>query len=285
MNKVWHLFPPVIRRPLRKWWYRYNHRRNRRRRDANTDVFIVSFPKAGRTWLRVMVGKALCDHFGLPEDGMLQLKLQTELAGLPLTDLTHDYSDPAYGARFDRQPSSKQEYRGKKVIFLIRDVKDLVVSNYFQVTKRDEHYDGDIHDFVRDDRYGARKIIAYYNIWHRNRDVPEQFLLISYEQMHRDPAAVVTTVLELMGVRDIDPKLVADAVEFSRFEKMRKLEASGAFRGAEMKPADQRDPESFKTRKGKVGGYREYLNDEDVRFIDRAIEQMGCPFLAEVADK
>src|SRR5262245_55186961 len=51
---------------------------------------IVSFPKCGRTWLRVMVGKALCDRYGLDESVMLDEFKVTEAAGIIPTLYTHD---------------------------------------------------------------------------------------------------------------------------------------------------------------------------------------------------
>jgi hypothetical protein len=47
---------------------------------------------------------------------------------------------------------------------------------------------------------------------------------------------------------------------------MQKLEAAGAFDSNILHPGDVRDPESFKVRRGKVGGYREYLSFEDQKY-------------------
>jgi hypothetical protein len=57
-----------------------------------------------------------------------------------------------------------------------------------------------------------------------------------------------------------------EALEFSRFENMQKLEAAGAFDSNILHPGDVRDPESFKVRRGKVGGYREYLSFGDQKY-------------------
>ncbi len=60
---------------------------------------------------------------------------------------------------------------------------------------------------------------------------------------------------------------------------MRRFEESGVL-GAKpvMTPGNRFDPESFKTRRGKVGGYREYLSQEDVAFIDDIEERVENPF-------
>jgi hypothetical protein len=40
-----------------------------------------------------------------------------------------------------------------------------------------------------------------------------------------------------------------------------------------MMPRDKDNPDSFKVRKGKVGGYRDYFTDEEVAAIDRRLAE------------
>ncbi len=70
-------------------------------------------------------------------------------------------------------------------------------------------------------------------------------------------------LLAVLGEAKPDATIFQEALEFSRFENMQKLEAAGAFDSNILHPGDVRDPESFKVRRGKVGGYREYLSAED----------------------
>jgi len=39
-----------------------------------------------------------------------------------------------------------------------------------------------------------------------------------------------------------------------------------------------RDPESFKVRRGKVGGYREYLSPEDLDYAADALRELDARF-------
>ncbi|TIP61683.1 MAG: hypothetical protein E5X55_36270 [Mesorhizobium sp.] len=41
-----------------------------------------------------------------------------------------------------------------------------------------------------------------------------------------------------------------------------------------MQPRDPDDPESFKVRKGKVGGYLDYLSTDDVAFCDDVLARL-----------
>jgi hypothetical protein len=42
-----------------------------------------------------------------------------------------------------------------------------------------------------------------------------------------------------------------------------------------LRPGRAGNEASYKTRKGEVGGYREHLSDEDVRFIDERVAGLG----------
>ena len=56
------------------------------------------------------------------------------------------------------------------------------------------------------------------------------------------------------------------------------MEAAGAFDSKILRPGDVRDPESFKVRRGKVGGYREYLSVEDQEYAAAALTQLDPRF-------
>ena len=89
----------------------------RRLRDhSQTDVYIVSFPKAGRTWLRVMVGKAPVDSYELPEDLLLNTFVLTTRARILATRFTHDGSSIVEGRGPHDLLRSKRKYRNKKVL-------------------------------------------------------------------------------------------------------------------------------------------------------------------------
>ncbi|MDB9313868.1 hypothetical protein PN462_12215 [Spirulina sp. CS-785/01] len=56
------------------------------------------------------------------------------------------------------------------------------------------------------------------------------------------------------------------------------MEKTNQFNEEIMQSANQQDTESSKVRKGKVGGYAEYLSQDDIEYIDNAIARLGCPF-------
>ena len=55
---------------------------------------------------------------------------------------------------------------------------------------------------------------------------------------------------------------------------MQKMEKEGAFRGDHRLTAtDTNDKDSFKMRKGKVGGYKEHLTKADIEYINDEIQK------------
>lgn len=250
-------------------------------RKPGTQVYILSYPKSGRTWLRLLIGKAICDRYNLPESLMIDTYRLTSQAGLLRTHFSHDYSSILSGFPYDRMPTDKSEYANLKVLFVYREIKDVLVSSYFQATKRTGRFDGPISDFIRSDLYGVKKIVTFYNSWYEQQHVPQAFMSLSYEAMHANPQAALRQTLAFMGMTEIEEGLLETAVSFAAFNNMKKLETSGFFQDDKMRPADAKDAESFKVRKGKVGGYAEYLSPADIDYIDQTVAKMGCPFILE----
>jgi hypothetical protein len=255
---------------LRRRWFR-----------KEPDVYIVSFPKSGRTWLRVLLGKALVDQCQIQDDRLILETYKLSLiAGILPTKVTHDDAATMQAVRWQELESSKARYRSKKVLFLIRDPRDVAVSCFFQASQREQVYQGSLGEFLRDDRYGVRKIVTFCTIWHANRYVPREFRLLRYEDMVANPVASLAQALEFIGVRGLQEALLQRAVEFARFENMRKLEASNYFDRRMLQPAIPSHQDSYKVRKGKVGGYRDYFSAQDLAEAEKIIADQGSPFTA-----
>jgi hypothetical protein len=246
---------------------------------GDAQAYIVSYPKSGRTWLRALVGKALCDHYGLSEDLLLDTYNLTGQAGVLKTRFIHDRTDLLVGLHYRRLPRRKPGFRRRKVALLLRDPRDLMVSCYFQATKRINVFHGSISEFIRSDRYGIRKYAHFVNTWYANQLVPRDFLLLTYEDIHADPHGVLCQLLAFLGAPDVSDSTLEAAVAYASFDSMKKLEAKDRFDSDKLRPADSGDPESYKVRKGKVGGYKAYLSEDDVATINGIVAQVGCPFL------
>ena len=245
---------------------------------SQPEIYIISYPKTGRTWLRVLIGKTLSDMNRLPEEKILQTEFMTKASGLPRVTLTHDGSAMIKHKHYTELSSDKKKYRNKKVLLLGRDIKDTLVSAYFQATKRINVFDGTISEFIRNERYGAIKFITFYTQWYENRNVPQDFLFVSYEDMSADTGKVLDRVLKFLGASHITDVHIQEAVNYSSFEKLKKAEQENRFNSGMLSPGKTEDPESFKIRKGKVGNYNEYLPSDDIEYIDALLTKSGFDF-------
>jgi alcohol sulfotransferase len=85
-------------------------------------------------------------------------------------------------------------------------------------------------------------------------------------------------MLDFMQV-DATETQVNAAVDYSSYENMKKMEGSQQLRlaGGRMMPRDKDNPDSFKVRRAKVGGYRDYFTDEEVATIDARLAETLAP--------
>jgi hypothetical protein len=247
------------------------------REHANTDVYVVSYPKSGRTWLRMMLCGVYAGRAGVPATDLTVLTRGRQ-CGLPNLHFTHDGAAMAGKARTATQLNhNKRKYRAKKVAFLARDVRDTLTSSYFHATKRIKVFSGTPSEFVRSETFGAAKLITFLNQWAAARTVPRAFLLVRYEDLKRDTPGELRRLLEFLSVKPTEAEVRA-AVEASSLENMRKLEQAGAVNSPAMRPADAADANSYKVRKGVVGGHTELFSAEDIAFLNEKIMRELDPF-------
>jgi hypothetical protein len=265
-------------------WTRRNFS-SRARELSGGHAIILSVPKSGRTWLRAFLCAYFCRRFGL------EFTLRTgryDLPGFPRVVFSHDlFEHRTKGDRWDRIRGKylvpRRELSRAKVILLARDPRDCFVSLYLQLTRRDpnaplELRQRTVSEMLRDEKLGMRAIIGTMNHWINEFSERDNFTLVRYEALRASPAEHFRDLLTVLGESAPDATIFQEALEFSRFENMQKLEAAGAFDSNILHPGDVRDPESFKVRRGKVGGYREYLSRDDQEYAASALEELDQRF-------
>ena len=67
-------------------------------------------------------------------------------------------------------------------------------------------------------------------------------------------------------------------MRFTQFGNMKKLEAAGAFDSKILQTRDKQDPESANVRRGKVGGFTDYLSTEDQAYAAETMRELDPRF-------
>ena len=249
----------------------------RRLRDA--DAAVVSFGKAGRTWLRVMLSHYYKVRNGLDTEMLIEFdNMHRRDRGIPKLMFTHDN----YLGDWTGNGRSKADYRDRPGVLLVRHPADTAVSQYHQWRHRmrphkkllnqypPEGEDLSLYDFVMGDRGGVPRITAFMNDWARALPELARSMVVRYEDLRTDTARELGRILDFVGTPG-DSKAVQDAVDYAAFERMRARESEGAETegaGGRLTAGDRSNPDSFKTRRAKVGGWRDDVTDDEARMID-----------------
>ena len=121
---------------------------------------------------------------------------------------------------------------------------------------------------------GLPRIIRFLNDWAGELDNFKDILVVRYEDLRSDPEIHVNRLMTFLG-EDVSADAINGAVDFASVKKMRKMESENYFwrSGSRVQAKDPSNPHSFKVRKAKVGGYRDYFDDEQIATLDAIVDE------------
>ena len=125
---------------------------------------------------------------------------------------------------------------------------------------------------------GLESILAFYAVWAREMPKVRAVHLIGYEGLRAETEKTLAGVLEFLGT-PASPEQVKDAVEYAAFENMRRIEETRTFwrSGKRMVAGEKGNPDSYKVRRAKVGGWRDYFSEEQAAAIDARVDAELAP--------
>jgi len=228
------------------------------------DVFLVSYPKSGNTWTRFLIAnlvypekhpdfaninELIPDPEGISKRHLDQLPRPRYLK-------SHQYFDPRY----------------PKIIHIVRDPRDVVLSEYyFDIKRRAIPDDFPLDKFVS--RFVSGELNHPYGTWAENtatwfytRGQSPRLLLVTYEALQSEGARQMAKIAEFIGV-PADPARIAFALEQSSADRMRELEKKQGHLWSSTKQTRQDKP--F-VRSAKAGGWKNELSESSVAEIESA---------------
>ena len=269
----------ILPKATRAACYGWVKGRHEFRKLRQADYVIVSFPQSGRTWLRTMLTRFFQERYGIDEMRLLGLKNLNKLdPRIPKVFFTHDHYIRDYTGHRD----SKVDFADKQIVLLVRDPRDVAVSSYHSLKYRPNPTRKGLNVIEADGanapapfeymQFRAGWAVDFMNSWQSELADGARRLLVRYEDLRAEPAVHLRRVLEFLGAAPTDAE-IADAVAFASFDNMRKLEESAAFGSDDRRivPGEASNPDSFKVRRGKVGGYRDYLSAEQADALDQLV--------------
>jgi len=229
------------------------------------DTFVVSYPRSGNTWTRFLVANLLhpdepanfANIERLVPDSEAQSCKYFKSIPRPRVIKSHQYFDPRF----------------KKVIYIVRDPRDVALSYYDFQRKYRQIEDGYplskyVNDFV-----GGHLSSADWGTWGENvgswvatRQKHPGFLLLRYEDMVVDTERESAKIAVFMGLEP-SRQLLANTIDLSSAERMRGLEK---IQGSEWVSTKNKRSDIPFIRTASSGGWRNLLPPDAIAAIESA---------------
>jgi hypothetical protein len=242
------------------------------------DTFLVSFPKSGNTWARFQIGNLLSPnkpvtfeniHAVVP-DPEATPKRDLDRVPRPRVIKSHECFEPRY----------------PRIIYLVRDPRDVVVSQYHYHRKCRK-----IEDGYPMDKFVARFLAGQtcpHGSWGENvgswlmaRRSDPRFLLVRYEDMISEGPRELGRISSFLGLASTQDA-VSRAAERSSADRMRKMEKAQADLCTLTK--DSRQDLPF-VRAAGSGGWSKNLSEQNVADIETAwaplMRYLGYPLTTQ----
>lgn len=216
------------------------------------DVYVVSYPKSGNTWMRFLLANLL--H---PESPTTFQNVDIRIPEI------YNYSDRALRSLSRPRILKSHEafdFRYPKVIYIVRDPRDVAVSKYHWIRKWRGIPDGyPMEEFV------SRWILAEFDrylkagswadnvlSWLAMRGGALSFLLVRYEDVIGNTLGELRRIASFLGT-DCTEASLSRAIELSSADRMRSLEKAESRHWHDTRQTRQDIP--F-VRKAGAGGWR-----------------------------
>ncbi|XP_024425804.2 sulfotransferase 2A1-like isoform X1 [Desmodus rotundus] len=210
-------FPTTTVGDLRSWGNQFVVR--------DEDVIILSYPKSGTNWIREMIN--LIHTKGDPT--WVQSTVMWERSPWVETqiglDILENQKDPRfYISHLPIQFFPKSFFKSKaKGIYIMRNPRDIIVSGYHfwkavKATRNPDSFEEYFQWFIQGNvAFGSW--FDHVRGWLQMKG-KENFLLISYEELHQDTRASAERVSQFLGVK-LNPEELSSVLKNVSFQAMR----------------------------------------------------------------
>ena len=179
------------------------------------DVFIVSYPRSGNTWLRFFVANLIA-----PDEKITFRNIENYV---PSIYKSADTLDAREGRRFIKSHNPCYELY-PKLIYVYRDGRDALVSYYYYATGKNV-FSGSFEEFA------FSPFVEQFTSWKEHvasahdfaSKYPDRILILRYEEMLTGTLSALIRVPTFLGL-GYDAQAIAEAVEKSSFKHLQKIE-------------------------------------------------------------
>jgi hypothetical protein len=251
-------------------------------------AFVCSYPKSGRTWMRFALAHYMRARYALDLDIDLRsiFRLLPNMDGFA-PDRGKDASVYTLAARpeiplllFSHLRFDERLFGRRPVVFILRCPYDVMVSSYLHKTRQDLSWEGPLDAFLRDPEVGVADLVRYLNSWAPRLQKPG-VMVLTYEQLRTDPETGFLCLAAHLGIQ-AEPAIARIALSQASFENMSDVERRVGIEGYDY---DWWDREARRVRRAQIGGYRDYLDEQDCRYMMTACMQRLAPAVRTLLER
>lgn len=243
---------------------------------SDADVALVSFPKSGRTFVRVMLARLYERQFGIDDREALRFAtLRCAPKAVPRILFTHNGDAMRRPSRIS---INKKAFAGRKVVLLSRHPGDVAVSRHYHLKHRSHDparqrlADQPLEDFVWTEQGGISSIVRFLNQWALLARERSNILILRYEDFLSSPETTLRVLAGFIGLHS-DEAAIRDAVGFARFDNLREKERQGYFSSTRLGLGRAGNEDSYKVRSGKSGGFRTQLSESGRERVESYVRE------------
>jgi hypothetical protein len=222
----------------------------RLKKARESDIFVISFPKSGNTWIRFLLANLL--------EGEKEITLKN----------INNFVPGIYNFRKEINLNEGQRYikshhfhegANERIIYVYRDYRDVLIS-YFHYLTEHGHIKSTLSEFIR-----SKHPSEPFGTWGKNISTaieyqssnPDKILMIGYDQLMDDPISQLEKVISFCDISPQRPlKQVIENCSFSNLQKVEK----------EHGKVHEKSKIKF-FRSGKSEQWKSELTQEDLNYI------------------
>lgn len=217
------------------------------------DIFLVSYPRSGNTWMRFLIGQARSKR-----------ALNFNSLELKVPDIYQNSDWEMVGAPRPRVLKSHELYdkRYPKIIYLVRDPRDVAISYYYWRKKTGTFEKRGVYPTLEeylyyhfsDQEFNFIGWLDHVDSWLGNSSLlGDKLFVIRYEDLEKQPKKMLTKTIEFTGIKNIEDHWIDFSLRESRIKQMRRKEKA--------LPTTEEDGIPF-VRKGYSGQWKEVFDKD-----------------------
>jgi hypothetical protein len=222
------------------------------------DIYLVSYPKSGNTWMRFLLGTLQHEKFNfatmekfIPDIYVVKNQILKNIPS-PRFLKSHEYFHPQY----------------PRVIYIVRDPRSVAVSYYYYLQKirrieKNMDFSTYLKGFIQGEYDNFATWDEHIKSWLCVKENSKNFLLIKYEDLKKNTEHEMKKVIEFVNLQPSDNSLQR-MLSKSSFESMQENEQSNQHLTKILQRSDLSIP--F-VRKASIDEWKEYFSPSDTALL------------------